>query len=342
MTSGLIVLPNTGTLTGLSLVDRINTQAATIATRFASATAPTTASTGLTSLAGIEWHDTGNNLIKIRDQADTAWITVEGFDETNKIHLSQVGGGTATVASASTTDLGSSFEASITISGTVTITSFGSSAPKGAFKFVTFGGALTLTYNATSLKLPTSANIVTVAGDTLVAEHLGSGNWKVHSYQRVTGEVLLGGFLQQVRYTTGTVATGTTLIPLDNTIPQNTEGDEYMTLAITPKSATSILVVQVIAQIAVSTNTNMTTALFRDTTANALAAVPSYAPASAGAYGLPLVFNHYLTSGSTSATTFKVRVGASASATTTFNGILGTAFYNGVMSSSIIITEYAA
>ena len=44
---------------------------------------------------------------------------------------------------------------------------------------------------------------------------------------------------------TGAVATGTTQIPSDDTIPQNTEGDEYMTLAFTPNSATSTLIIQV-------------------------------------------------------------------------------------------------
>ena len=47
------------------------------------------------------------------------------------------------------------------------------------------------------------------------------------------------GLLQTVSYQTGAVATGTTIIPFDDTIPQITEGNEFMTLAITPRSATS-------------------------------------------------------------------------------------------------------
>jgi hypothetical protein len=46
-----------------------------------------------------------------------------------------------------------------------------------------FSGALTLTYNATSLILPGAANITTAAGDTLEAVSLGSGNWVVTVYQ---------------------------------------------------------------------------------------------------------------------------------------------------------------
>jgi hypothetical protein len=87
-----------------------------------------------------------------------------------------------TIASATTADLGSDPAQSITISGTTTITSLGSSAPSGAVKFVEFSGALTLTHNATSLILPGAANIVTVAGDTAVFRHEGSGNWRCLFY----------------------------------------------------------------------------------------------------------------------------------------------------------------
>jgi hypothetical protein len=51
------------------------------------------------------------------------------------------------------------------------------------------------------------------------------------------GEPLPGDILQVQRTDTGVVATGTTLIPFDNTPPQNTEGDQYMSQAITPSSA---------------------------------------------------------------------------------------------------------
>lgn len=90
-----------------------------------------------------------------------------------------------TIASASTTDLGSKDAGSLTVSGTTTITSFGT-VSAGIRKLLTFSGALTLTHNGTSLILPGAANITTVAGDSCVAESLGSGNWKVHSYQAAT------------------------------------------------------------------------------------------------------------------------------------------------------------
>jgi hypothetical protein len=42
-----------------------------------------------------------------------------------------------------------------------------------------------------------------------------------------------GKVIQVVHVQDGAYASGTTTIPLDNTIPQNTEGTEFMSLAIT-------------------------------------------------------------------------------------------------------------
>lgn len=97
--------------------------------------------------------------------------------------------GVATIASASTTDLGSSDSQSITVSGTIAITSFGSTAPTGAVKFVRFSGALTLTHNATSLIMPNGVSVKTVSGDMLIARHEGSGNWRVLDYIHVGGNI---------------------------------------------------------------------------------------------------------------------------------------------------------
>ena len=140
----------------------------------------------------------------------TDWIKLREIDATNNVSVQQVGGGTSTIASAATTDLGGNFEASITVSGTTTITSLGSSTPKGAFKFVTFAGTLTLTHNATSLILPGGANITTAAADTLLAEHYGSGNWRVHHYSPATGRAVgdripkIGTFTRDTSLATGT------------------------------------------------------------------------------------------------------------------------------------------
>jgi microcystin-dependent protein len=87
------------------------------------------------------------------------------------------------VASATTTDLGTSITNIVSISGTTTVTSFGSSSTiVSPIYFIRFTGALTLTYNATSLIIPGASNITTAAGDTAIVKYEGSGNWRVLSY----------------------------------------------------------------------------------------------------------------------------------------------------------------
>lgn len=93
------------------------------------------------------------------------------------------------LASATTADLGTALSHSINITGTTTITSFGSSATiaRPLYKLV-FSGALTLTYNASSLILPGSGNITTANGDAADALYLGSGNWQILAYYKRTGQ----------------------------------------------------------------------------------------------------------------------------------------------------------
>jgi hypothetical protein len=92
----------------------------------------------------------------------------------------------ASVASATTVDLGAQGSNNVTITGTTTITSLGT-ANAGIQRSLTFAGALTLTHNSTSLILPASANITTASGDTASFVSLGSGNWRCLSYQKADG-----------------------------------------------------------------------------------------------------------------------------------------------------------
>lgn len=91
--------------------------------------------------------------------------------------------GDDTVASATTTDLGSVPGRYVSVTGTTTITGFGT-IKAGTIKYVKFAGALTLTHNGTSLILPGAANIATAAGDTAVFVSEGSGNWRCLAFQR--------------------------------------------------------------------------------------------------------------------------------------------------------------
>ena len=92
----------------------------------------------------------------------------------NTIYLQTKG---ADIASGTTTDIGAATGLFVDVTGTTTITALGTIAA-GMLRIVRLTGALTLTYNATSLILPTAANITTESGDCAIFESLGSGNWK--------------------------------------------------------------------------------------------------------------------------------------------------------------------
>jgi hypothetical protein len=146
-----------------------------------------------------------------------------------------------------------------------------------------------------------------------------------------------GTVRQVVNTQTGAVATGTTTVPYDNTIPQNTEGTEFMTLAITPTSATNKCKIGVSGNfLSVTADRTVIVALFQDTTANALAAVAHQIDSG----NKQITFTHYMTCGTTSSTTFKVRAGLHAAGTVVFNGTAASgSLLGGVMASSITITE---
>ena len=94
-------------------------------------------------------------------------------------------GDEATVASAATADIGAANRNRIQITGTTTITSFGTTA--NCLKVVRFAGVLTLTHNGTSLILPGAANRTTAAGDVGIYMSDASGNWREISYATASG-----------------------------------------------------------------------------------------------------------------------------------------------------------
>jgi hypothetical protein len=118
----------------------------------------------------------------------------------------------ASIASAATCDLGASSALEQAITGTVTITSFGTALNR--IRFLRFTGILILTYNATSLILPGRENITTGAGDTAVATSDGSGNWTVHHYTRAAKAASLAA---SVASPTGTTSATQLMMGLGST-----------------------------------------------------------------------------------------------------------------------------
>lgn len=143
--------------------------------------------------------------------------------------------------------------------------------------------------------------------------------------------------VQQVRSSTSVMATGTTTLPFDDTIPQSGEGDQFMTLAITPRNAINLLVVEAVGQFAqTGAGVSVVMALFQDAVASALNAVSAN---NAANYTFPLTISYPMVAGTVSATTLKIRAGGTGGVTVTFNGASGARLLGGVCVSFMHIRE---
>lgn len=245
------------------------------------------------------------------------------------------------------------------LSGTVTGTYTLGGTPTLPSAVVTLTGSQTLTnkvltsptINSPTITNPTitvdtiseftAANGVTIDGLNIKDSVVGVNGVATASIQNsaVDYTKVAAGFpVQQVSVGYSAVATGVTTTPLDDTIPQNTEGTEFMSLAITPKSATNILVVQIVFFGSNSAASDIVLALHQDTTANALSAVAEFSSQATGRLSIPL--QHRMVAGTTSSTTFKLRVGSNGAGTITMNGSSGASLFSTVTKSTITITEY--
>ena len=203
-------------------------------------------------------------------------------------------------------------------------------------------GSGTLTLPVATDTLAGIAATQTLTNKTLVAPALGTpASGVLTNCTGVPASALpAGSVLQVVNFQTGTVATTTTIMPQDNTIPQITEGGQFLSLAITPISATSKLLFQIVLQLGPGSGTWVSAALFQGATANAICAGATYMFTAGGGVIIPM--NYFMTSGTTSSTTFTVRAGAASAMTLTLNGAGGVQEFGGTMFSSITITEIAA
>ena len=150
-----------------------------------------------------------------------------------------------------------------------------------------------------------------------------------------------GKLLQQQYFQSGAVNSGTTVFPEDDTIPQNTEGDEYMTLAITPQSATSTMNIEISVFYSQSAGTRGGVGLFKDSDADALAFTSNFIKDATSMGNMQVMYSE--TSGNTTARTYKVRCGNIQNAGTfTFNGQGGARKFGGTVLSTIRILEIEA
>lgn len=199
-----------------------------------------------------------------------------------------------------------------------------------------FGGVTTTFGNGFTTVTGASSDYLLIASDVSDSNTTKKALASDFTFTPSSSNALAGSVVQVVNTQTGALATGTTTIPSDDSIPQNTEGDEYMTRTITPTSATNKLKIDVVFNYETSSADSHCVALFQDSTADAIAAAQDFQGTNEEGC---VSFTHFMTAGTTSATTFKVRSGNAGAGTTTFNGEASARRFGGVMASSITITE---
>jgi hypothetical protein len=152
--------------------------------------------------------------------------------------------------------------------------------------------------------------------------------------------VISGGVVQTVFTQDGEWATGTTKMVNDDTIPQNDEGVEFMTASITPTNAANLLKVEVLwtGSNSSASSLDVVVALFQDSIADALSVAWANKNTTANHRAQATII-YWMTAGTASSITFKVRAGSTVNGTTAMNGT-SSAKYGGALHSSINITEY--
>lgn len=130
----------------------------------------------------------------------TAWADITG----KPAEVVKLNSSSGNITAAATTDLGALSGDTGPLIGATPITSFGI-ADYGVERKIICGGGNNITYNATTLIVPGSANIVTAAEDVFVAKSFGSGNWQIIDYQKRDGTPLISQVAQTI--TNGVTAT---------------------------------------------------------------------------------------------------------------------------------------
>lgn len=201
------------------------------------------------------------------------------------------------------------------------------------------GAAITLLTS-----VPSGAGVIPAA-------NLGSGTpdstyflrgdqvWTLTSSLITASNALSGSVIQTVNTTTSSLVTCTGQMFIDDTIPQNTEGTEVLTRAITPNNASNILLIEFVGVFSSPVSAQIGVALFQDSTASAIAAVSDRQTSNDSQ---TVTLRWRMVAGTTSSTTFKIRAGRDTADNLYVNGINGSRIFGGVASTSITIQEIKA
>lgn len=157
------------------------------------------------------------------------------------------------------------------------------------------------------------------------------------------GDLPVGVQVQRVAASYATRTNVGATIPNDDTIPQNTEGTEILTVSITPKSTTNVLRVFFHGQFEQDNGSRFNfVALFQDSTADALSATVGFQFPGIALGVAQTALVHEFVPGTTSAITLKIRVGNQDSSAMYLNGDSSARKFGGISKAWLVVDEFVA
>jgi hypothetical protein len=238
------------------------------------------------------------------------------------------GGTGATTAASARTNLDVPSTSGTNAFGTWGINVSGSAASLNAIR--------TFSLNSGATSLPSSfdgTQNVSLTVTDLNADYLGSGT--IPRSRFPTGSVINTDFASS---STPATLSGYTIIPIDDTAPQNTEGAQVLTYPYACTLSNSILTIDVIINMASSASSRiLTAALFSSASSSAIGATAVWE--ANNNYMQTLVITARFSPGTTSSRTYTVRIGDNGGNTVYFNSSNGTSLFLGRLISSMKFTE---
>jgi hypothetical protein len=190
MSQGTIVMPTTGTVSGLALSQNINTALLALVSNNSGNAAPAL------TYPFMFWADTTTDLLKQRNAADSAWITIGTLSSVGLGLLSRAGGTLtgnlifktgANITAAATTVLTSVTGNMAHLTGNTGVTGWTMTADQ-TIELIIDGTPL-FTNHATNNNLPGGANIQGAAGDRMKLYYDGTTVY-CFSYIRASGKAI--------------------------------------------------------------------------------------------------------------------------------------------------------
>ena len=297
------------------------------------------------------WADTTTGLLKIRNAANTAWVTLVTLSDPS-----------ATTSVEGIVELATNAESvALTDTARAVTPSNISAILDNIPKNVGIGTAATtnaLTINGNAYISPSYSVLAGLFQDSANGSYyLDPANTGTSLYTAGIIHSTSGGFkfpdnsvqtsaskgiVQVVEGTPNAtpLSIAAPYIPLDNTIPQSNEGTEIVTATITPTNASNRLRVSISIPFIETNQIWAIAALFRDSGANAIAG-SVVSTSNAGANSVPMSFHYEVAAGSTSATTFKLRIGGNTGTLYINRDVSGNNTFGGICAVRITITEIA-